>query len=90
MFNEIRYIIRPYKVGSKERKSTVITIPVKIVEEYGINTNTLFILKPESTKKLILFNISDIEDEIDFENKNMMPTAKSFEASIQQASGEVP
>ena len=89
MSNQNRYFIQPYKVGSKNRKSTVITIPVKIVEKCGINTNTLFILKLESARKLILLKISNIDDESDFENKTMIPAAKSFQASIQQASGKV-
>jgi hypothetical protein len=89
MFNQNIYFIQPYKIGSKERKSTVITIPAKIVKKFEINTNTLFILKSESKRKLILHKISNIDDKIDFENKTMIPAAKSFQASIQQASGEV-
>ena len=67
----------------------LITIPVKIVKKCEINTNTLFILRSENKKKLILHKISNIGDEIDFENKTMIPADKSFQASVQQASEEV-
>lgn len=86
MFNKNTYVIQPHKVGSKDRKSTVVTIPAELVKQYEINANTIFILKPEDKRKLILHKISNIDNELDFENKTLIPVEKSLEGSDQQAS----
>ena len=41
-----QYVLQPYHVGTKDRKSLVITIPVALSKIYKIDLNTIFILRP--------------------------------------------
>jgi hypothetical protein len=38
------YVIQPYRVGTKDRKSLAIVIPAQVVKEYSFNTSTVFAL----------------------------------------------
>jgi hypothetical protein len=38
------YVVQPYEVGSKERKSLAIIIPAKIAREYDVNKSTILAL----------------------------------------------
>jgi hypothetical protein len=38
------YVIQPYRVGAKDRKSLAIVIPAQVVKEYSFNTSTVFAL----------------------------------------------
>jgi hypothetical protein len=77
MSNNELYVVRPYKVGTKNG------IPAGFARDNHIDTSTIFILKNEDSKigKIILQRIKDIEDE-----KSMTPAGESFEASNQQIS----
>ena len=54
------YVVQPYEVGPKVRKSLALIIPSKIVKDYDIDNNTIFILKPENYSRIILSRIKDI------------------------------
>ena len=41
-----QYVLQPYQVGPKDRKSLVITIPAALSKKYKIDLDTIFILRP--------------------------------------------
>jgi hypothetical protein len=83
MSNNELYVVRPYKVGTKNGKSLAMIIPAGFARDNHIDTSTIFILKNEDSKigKIILQRIRDIGDE-----KSMTPAGESLEASNQQIS----
>lgn len=55
---EIKYLIRPYHVGSKNAKSLAIIIPSQLRREASIDLSAIFLLKiNEKTKLMTLQNI---------------------------------
>ena len=86
MLDKEIYVIRPYKVGQKERPSTAMIIPSGIVKEFHIDKNTVLILRPHQNGTLTIETIRGSEQ---FYQKSMIPVEKSFQASGQQVSGEI-
>jgi hypothetical protein len=55
MYDRDVYVIQPYRVGTKDRKSLAIVIPAQVVKEYSFNTSTVFALNVEKgNSKIIL------------------------------------
>jgi hypothetical protein len=55
MYDRDVYVIQPYMVGTKDRKSLAIVIPAQVVKEYRFNTSTVFALNVEKgNSKIIL------------------------------------
>jgi hypothetical protein len=55
---ELKYLIRPYHVGSKNAKSIAIIIPSQVRREADIDLSAIFLLKiNKKTKILTLQNI---------------------------------
>jgi hypothetical protein len=78
------YALQPYQVGSKQSKSLALVIPSKVAKEYHIDISTVFALRTDwKTKKITLESIKGLD-----EQKNMIPTEESFQASSQQVSSE--
>jgi len=87
MIKRNQYVIQPYKVGPKERKSLVIGIPAPLAKEYDIDRNTVFILKPENKNRLILDKV--LENTTRDMDENLISVDKSCGGSSQQISGQV-
>jgi bifunctional DNA-binding transcriptional regulator/antitoxin component of YhaV-PrlF toxin-antitoxin module len=68
------YVVQPYQVGTKERKSLAIIIPAKITREYNINTSTILALGIDEKKKRITLREVNTKDED--EEKKMTPANK--------------
>lgn len=81
MSNRILYVIQPYAVGTKNRKSLAMIIPASYARVNHIDTSTIFILRNEEnqTGRIILNRIKNIKDD-----KLMTLTDESFQASSQQ------
>jgi hypothetical protein len=86
MLNKEIFVIQPYKVGQKERPSTAMIIPAGIVKEFHIDKNTILILRPHQNGTLTIETIRGSEQ---FDQKNIIPVEKSFQASGQQVLGEI-
>lgn len=87
MIQRNQYVIQPYNVGPKERKSLVMRIPASVAKEYQIDRNTIFILKPENDGRLILHRV--VNQRIQEQTENRMSADKSSEGSSQQTSRQV-
>lgn len=48
------YVVQPYKVGTKDRKSLAIVIPAQVVKEYSLDTSTVFALNVDKGNKGII------------------------------------
>jgi len=48
------HVIQPYWVGTKERKSLALIIPSQIAKEQNLDASTIFALRVDDTKKIIL------------------------------------
>jgi len=57
------YVVQPYQVGNKDRKSLVIIIPAQIAKEYSFDTSTIFALKVDNMRRLTLQNVGGVADE---------------------------
>jgi hypothetical protein len=80
------YAIHPFDFGKKERASKAMIIPAGIVKEFHIDKNTVLILRPHQNGT---FTIETIKGSERFDQKNMIPVDKSFQASGQQVSAEI-
>jgi antitoxin component of MazEF toxin-antitoxin module len=71
------YVIQPYEVGSKPKKSLAIVIPANVAKELRLDKSTIFALR-----------INDDMDEIVLQNLDGMieENLKHLAASNQQAS----
>lgn len=75
------YVVQPYEVGSKPKKSLAIVIPAKVAKENHIDKSSIFALSiNQDTKGIMLQNLDGIIEE------KIRPAGKSFQASNQQAS----
>jgi hypothetical protein len=78
------YVVQPYEVGTKERKSLAIIIPAKITRAHHINTSTIFALGvDEKTTRITLREVYTKDED---EEKKMAPAYESFQASSKQVS----
>lgn len=46
MIDKKQYVLQPYRVGPRDRKSLVITIPAALSKKYKIDLDTIVILRP--------------------------------------------
>jgi len=54
------YAIQPWKVGSKNGKTLVVSIPANIIKAYKIDTSTIFFLRAEEKTGIVTIrNISE-------------------------------
>jgi len=75
------YVIQPYEVGARKRKSLAMIIPAKYARDNQIDKSTIFIVKNnESIGKIVFHRIKDTGLE------ELIPNGESFQASSQQAS----
>jgi len=63
MYNRNVYVVQPYRVGTKDRKSLAIIIPAQIAKEYSFDTSTIFALKVDNMRRLTLQNVGGVADE---------------------------
>jgi antitoxin component of MazEF toxin-antitoxin module len=52
------HVIQPYWVGTKDRKSLALIIPSQIAKEQNLDASTIFTLRVDDTKKIILQVVS--------------------------------
>jgi hypothetical protein len=57
------YVVQPYQVGNKDRKSLAIIIPTQIAKEYSFDTSTIFALKVDNMRRLTLQNVGVADEE---------------------------
>jgi hypothetical protein len=57
MIRKSIYVVQPYQVGNKDRKSLAIIIPAQIAKEYNFDTSTIFALKVDDFKRITLQNV---------------------------------
>jgi hypothetical protein len=58
------YVVQPYEVGTKERKSLAIIIPAEIAREYKIDPSAVLILKiNQQTNVITLHVLSALDDD---------------------------
>lgn len=75
------YVVQPYEVGNRERKSLAIIIPAKIAREYDVNKSTILALSINEKGERITLQKVKVTDQV-----LMEPADESFEASKQQVS----
>jgi antitoxin component of MazEF toxin-antitoxin module len=63
LYNRNVYVVQPYRVGTKDRKSLAIVIPAQVVKEYSFDTSTIFALKVDNMRRLTLQNVGVEADE---------------------------
>jgi hypothetical protein len=81
MINKIPYVIKPYRVGTKNGKSLAMIIPAGFARDNQIDTSTIFILKNElnNLESITLQRIRYSEDE-----KTVIPIGEGLEASTRR------
>jgi antitoxin component of MazEF toxin-antitoxin module len=77
------HVVQPYWVGTKDRKSLALIIPAQIAKEQNLTASTIFALRIDDKKKIILQVVSAKCEE---EEIMMIPADKSFQAPNQQVS----
>jgi hypothetical protein len=75
------YVVQPYEVGSRERKSLAIIIPASIARKYDVNKSTILALSINEKGERIMLQKVKVIDQI-----MMKPADESFAASKQQVS----
>jgi hypothetical protein len=60
MLSKRTYVVQPYQVGSKDKKSLALIIPAKVTRECGINTSTIFAVQVNELSKHITLQIVDL------------------------------
>ncbi len=59
------YALQPWKVGSRNGKTFVVSIPSNIVKRYNINTSTIFLLKSNEKEGIITIqNQHEVNDNL--------------------------
>jgi hypothetical protein len=69
------YATQPYDVGSREAKSTAAIIPKKIVRLLGIDNSTVFLIKPNRSKRQLIIQVID--------NKEFKPKLSEDKEALQ-------
>ena len=69
------FATQPYDVGSRETKSTAAIIPKKIVNLFGIDKNTIFLIKANKDRMEIIIQIID--------NKELKPKLFADKKALQ-------
>ena len=58
------YVVQPYLLGTKDRKSLAIIIPAKITRAYHINASTILALRAdEKTKRITLREVYTLDED---------------------------
>lgn len=78
------YVVQPYEVGNKDRKSLAIIIPASIARKYDVSKSTILALKIHEEGETITLQKLNIH-----EPGFVKPTDETLEASNQQASVRV-
>jgi len=85
MLDKSTFVIQPYYVGQKDRKSLAAIIPSKIVKKYNIDSSTIFTVRIDQQTNSIMLQI--VDPQLPYK-KNMIttttPTGESLEDSSQQ------
>ena len=68
MIRKDTYVVQPYEVGTKERKSLAIIIPAEIAREYKINPSAVLILKIDRHRNGIILRVLSTVDDDDKNN----------------------
>jgi hypothetical protein len=64
MIRRNAYVVQPYEVGTKDRKSLAIIIPAEVVREYKIDPSAVLILKiNQQTKGISLCILSTVDED---------------------------
>lgn len=74
------YVVRPYKVGQKGRKSLAIVFPAKLAKVNLVDNNSLFILVSENKDKFVLNRITQIDSLVG----EMIPEADLIDSNEQE------
>jgi antitoxin component of MazEF toxin-antitoxin module len=80
MLNRSIYVVQPYQVGTKHRKSLAIIIPSKIAKECNVNTSTVFSIRIDKRNNRIALRT---ENSIKNDKDRMMPAEERFQAPSQ-------
>ena len=68
------YVIQPYEVGTKERKSLAIIIPAQVAKEYEVSKSTILALRiNEKARNFTLQKVNMIDENM------MTPAAREFD-----------
>lgn len=62
MFRKNIYVVQPYQVGNKDRKSLAIIIPSQIAKEYRFDASTIFALRVDDLKRITLQSVWALTD----------------------------
>jgi hypothetical protein len=76
MYDRDVYVIQPYRVGTKDRKSLAIVIPAQVVKEYSFNTSTVFALNVDKGNSKITLRKVGIPRE-NPDNGMVLPTCNN-------------
>jgi hypothetical protein len=79
------YVVQPYEVGTKERKSLAIIIPAKVARECSVNTSTAFFIHIDRTNNRITLEAVNLTKNVDKENK-LIPVDEGFQTPSQPVS----
>lgn len=71
MIRRNAYVVQPYEVGTKERKSLAIIIPAEVAREYKINPSAVMVLKINQQTNGITLRVLSTVDE-DKKNSNIL------------------
>jgi hypothetical protein len=75
MIRKNAYVVQPYHVGTKYRKSLAVIIPAEIAKEYQMNSSTVLILHVnQKARRITLQTINTLEK--DMKNNMMIPTGE--------------
>ena len=78
------YVIQPYEVGTRKRKSLAMIIPAKYARDNQIDRSTVFVIKNNEENGSIIFHrIKSVELE------GSMPTGESFQTTSSQPAPSV-
>lgn len=88
MSNKQIHVVQPYDVGPKSRPCKAIIIPSKLVKDFSIDKNTIFVIKPDKNyDKLILEKIFH-GNVVENKNVDLIPVEKSLITANQQESNQ--
>jgi heterodisulfide reductase subunit A-like polyferredoxin len=73
------YVVQPYEVGTKDRKSLAIIIPAEVAREYKINPSAVLVLKiNQQTNGITLCVLSTVDE--DKKNSNITVPVNALQA----------
>jgi len=85
MISKSVYVMQPYAVGAKDRKSLAIIIPAKVTRECNINPSSIFAIQIDKQRKNITLRRIDVPSQ-----RDIIPAGQGFRghrpAGINQSS----